>query len=261
MPQVAAHLAVQFPVAMFSLPHILFLLCLPLAAFLGIHVARKAGFSIKVLWTCALIGLVSEFEKILFFAREIPGHTGSRMAAGQLPLNMCPFQVILLLVLVLSGNPQKHKNILAYMFPTTIAGGFMATLIAAAIENYHGLLDISTYRYFFFHAMLVFLGFYLYFSKPINYDIKSYFTAIFGALLWLIAGIWMNGFFGWEPSVNFNFAVRPPAEGLPLLNLNNGWPAYIFTLIAMGTVLITLCYLPVIIREIRGFLKMREKPA
>ncbi|MCL1991694.1 MAG: YwaF family protein [Spirochaetes bacterium] len=252
--------AVQYPVAMFSLPHILFLMCVPLAAFLGIYIARKAGFSIKVLWTCAIIGLLCEFEKILFFAQET-AEGGRRMAAEQIPFNMCPFQVILLLVLVMSGNPRKHENILSYMFPTAISGGFMGILVATAIENYHGLLEISTYRYFFYHALLVFLGFYLYHSKPIHFGIKNWLIAILGALLWLTAGIWLNGFFGWDPSVNFNFAVRPPAAGLPFLNLNNGWPAYIVALVTLGFTLITLCYLPVIAREVRAIAGGGKKPA
>ena len=249
---------VLYPVTIMSVPHILFLsVLLPVAVFCASKLAKKYGFTKKIFWVCAFIAMVCETEKILFFVREAAG--GFRLPAEHLPFNMCTFQILLIFIVMLSANPQKHKILLSFMFPTMIAGGFMGMFVASAVQDFHGLLDIATYRYFFFHAMVVFLGFYLYFSKPIRYDIKSYLSALFFAYVMLISGIWMNAFFGWYPNANFMFSARPPSEGLPIINLNNGWTGYIFAIMCLGLLLITLCYLPVIIREARDFLKSRKK--
>ena len=48
---------------------------------------------------------------------------------------------------------------------------------------------------------------------------------------------------------NFLYVVRPPADGLPLLNLDNGWYAYFGALVLCGFVGITAVHLPFVIKE------------
>jgi hypothetical protein len=43
--------------------------------------------------------------------------------------------------------------------------------------------------------------------------------------------------------------MKPPMEGLPLLNLNHGWFVYFFTIVLLGLVLITLIHLPFMIKN------------
>ena len=65
-----------------------------------------------------------------------------------------------------------------------------------------------------------------------------------------IVMIWVNGALQ-AYDTNFLYVVRPPADGLPLLNLDNGWYAYFGALVLCGFVGITAVHLPFIIREIK----------
>jgi uncharacterized membrane protein YwaF len=123
-------------------------------------------------------------------------------------------------------------------------------MVIPAAAAWHGLLDLATYRYFFYHAMVVCAGLYLYWSKPIEYTIKSYGSALAIVSLSSVVAIWLNAFFGWDHRVNHMFIVRPPFEGLPILNLNHGWPVYMLALASIAVVLITVCYLPVIVKRL-----------
>ena len=245
--------------ALFSVPHIIFLAVLwPAAAILAFVLSKKIGYSKKLIWILAFLGLLCEIEKILFFVEETAG--GYRLPAEHIPINMCPFQIFFIFALAMAESPQKCKTIICYMYPSMVGGGFIGMLIPSVVVlGLHGLSDLATYRYFFFHAMLIFSGLYLYLSKPIQYSIKSYGTALAFVSMIVMLGIWINAFFGWDPTVNFWFLVRPPADNLPILNLNHGWPAYVLQLIWICTLLFTLCYLPVIIRETPELIKKIRK--
>ena len=251
---------ISHPIGLFSVTHIIFMAVIWLGAvFFAVFFARKFGYSKKLVWICTFLGLFCEIEKILFFMQETAG--GYRLPAEHIPINMCPFQIFFMLALALAENPQKCKTILCYMYPSMIGGGFIGMLIPSVIiQGYHGLTEFSTYRYFFFHGMIIFMGFYLFLSKPIRYTIKSYGTAIVFVFMTVLCSIWVNAFFGWDPTVNFWFIVRPPAENLPVLNLDHGWAIYVLQLIWICLLLFTLCYLPVIIRDMPGLIKkIKEK--
>lgn len=46
---------------------------------------------------------------------------------------------------------------------------------------------------------------------------------------------------------NFMFIVRPPLEGLPFLNLNHGYYIYLFRVIMLGVIGLSLFHLPFIV--------------
>ena len=73
-----------------------------------------------------------------------------------------------------------------------------------------------------------------------------------------LCSIWVNSALQ-QYNTNFFFTVRPPMKNLPLLNLDNGWWMYIFTLVILGIVLLGLFHLPFIIKEIK--LKKKAKLA
>ena len=238
---------VRYPVTFLSVPHIIFIsILLPTAIFLAFFLSKKFGFTKKIIWACAIIGMFCELERLLFFVTG--NENGYRLPPDFLPFNLCQFQVILIFILAFSENVHKHKLLLSFMYPTLVGGAFMGSIIPAA-AIYHGLLEIATYRYFFFHAMLMFFGLYIFLSRPIQYDLTNYAAGLFLTFVSMIFAIWLNAFFGWDPGVNHMFVVRPPIDGLPILNFENGWLRYMVDMLWVGLLLITLCYLPVIIRE------------
>ena len=247
--------AIPYPVTMLSLPHIIFMVTLlPIGTVCAIFLAKKFGFSKKIIWVYLILGMACEIEKILFFLEEVPGG-GMRLPPDHLPLNACPFMVILLFILALSEKPRKRRLMLSFMYPLMTAGGFIGMIIPSAAVHFHGLLDLSTYRYFFFHAMIISGGIYLYLSKPIEYSMKDYGMALFLIFSQMVASVWINGIFGWDHRVNQQFAVRAPLDGVPLLNMDKGWAVYMLNMMGIGVVLVTLCYLPVIIKSARALVK------
>jgi len=237
------------PVNPFSISHFTFLAVLwPAAVILAAFVSRKYGYSRKVVMICAIIGMLCELEKIFFFMERSPYGYGYRLPPSNLPFAMCPFQIFLIFALVFSDSLEKRRPLLAFMYPMLVGGGAVGMLLQYTY-NHHGLLEFATYRFFIYHTMLVFLGFYLYMAQPIRYTIKEYGMAIGLGVVAVIFAIWVNGFFGWDPRVNFLFVVRPPREGLPLLNLDRGWAVYIFQITWIAVSVFTLCYLRVIKRD------------
>ena len=239
----------SYPINLFSAAHLSFLALMPLAGVIAHFVAKKYGFSKKVIWVCSIIAMLCEIERLVFYMEEIPG--GFRLPANQIPINHCPFMVVLLFILALNEAPQKLRKLISFMYPMMVGGGFIGMLLPGEALATHGLSELATYRYFFFHAMVIFFGFYLYFSKPFEWNIKDYGIGLFLSFLSLFVGVWMNGFFAWAPEVNHMFVVRPPAPGLPILNFRHGWPGYMLDMMLIGAVLGSLCYLPVIIKTIK----------
>ncbi|MCL2805303.1 MAG: YwaF family protein [Treponema sp.] len=250
---------IQYPMGLFSVSHIIFLVVLwTLAAILAFYFSKKLGYNKKLIWVCAIIGILSEIEKILFFIEGT--EFGFRLPAEHLPFNMCPFQIFLIFALAVSECPKKCKILLYFMYPTMVGGGFIGMLIPSAAINFHGLVEFATYRYFIYHAMLIFLGLYLYLSKPVEYTIKSFGIASGLIFLVLILAIWLNAFFGWNPDVNFWFIVRPPVENIPVLNFNHGWLVYMLHLGWICMVLFIFCYLKEIIGEVKSIIgKIKKK--
>ena len=251
----AATIEPRYYIGLLSAPHILFLaILIPLAIIIAYFISRKFGFTKTVVWICLVIGILCELDKIFFFVEETPG--GYRLPAEHLPFNLCPFQIFLMFALAVSADVKKRTFLLAYMYPTMVAGAAFAMFVpSVVVHGYHGLLDFATYRYFFYHGMLVFLGFYLYMSKPIQFGIKSFGAAVLGISLVTIIIVWLNAFFGWDPAVNFFFLVRPPADNLPFLNLDRGWPVYMFNIMWICVMLFFFCYIKDVVRAVAGLLK------
>jgi uncharacterized membrane protein YwaF len=103
-------------------------------------------------------------------------------------------------------------------------------------------------------------------KKQIEITWKSHLQTMGIMLLIFIASIWVNSILSVtsvDPSdivlkstdidtyiyTNFFYSMKPPMEGLPLLNLNHGWFVYFLTIILLGLVLVSLIHLPFIIKE------------
>lgn len=209
-----------------------------------------------------ILALLSEVEKIFFFIADTG--SGFRLPAEYLPFNLCSLQIFFISALALSHNPKKLTILISFMYPALIGGGIMGSMVPSFVFDFHGLEHFATYRFFIYHAMLIFLGLYLYMSKPIEFNIKSFGYAFLVISMIFIFAVWINGFFGWNDETNFCYFVRPPAEGLPVINMDRGWNVYVFTFALIVLVIFFFCYLkeifrdvPVLIKSITG--KIRRK--
>ena len=108
-----------------------------------------------------------------------------------------------------------------------------------------------SYQCFVYHAGLMWYAIYLIMTKNVDMGIKSYFRNITIISSLMICMLWVNGALKIYDT-NFFFLVKPPVEGLPLLNLNNGWYVYLLTIVMLGIIFISLVHLPFIIKELKN---------
>jgi len=253
--------AVQYPVVFYTISHLGFIAVLwPAAVFLAVFLSRKYGFNHKIIWICMILAMASEIEKIFFFIADTG--SGFRLPAEYLPFNLCSLQIFFISILALSHNPRKLTVLISFMYPALIGGGIMGSMVPSFVFDFHGLEHLATYRFFIYHAMLIFLGLYLYMSKAIEFNIKSFGYAVLVITMIFIFAVWINGFFGWNEETNFCYFVRPPSEGLPVINMNRGWNIYVFTFAAISFLIFFFCYLKIIIADITALIKKncRHKP-
>ncbi len=104
------------------------------------------------------------------------------------------------------------------------------------------------YQCFVYHAGLLWWALYLICTKQVDLGKKAYLQnlAVLGSLLFVM--LWINSALS-VYDTNFFYVVRPPVEGLPLLNLDNGWMVYFLTIVCLGLVGVTIVHLPAMLRE------------
>lgn len=234
---------------MFSWQHILLLfifLAIPIT--LSILLAKKKVNLKWILYVCLGICFLSEVTRICFFTRETPD--GFYMFKNTIPLQLCSVQVIIIAIMALTKNENIKKNLIAFFIPTALMGAVMALIIPSNLIAY-GPWHVINFQYFIYHSMLIFLALFLYITNFKKLNIKSYITCLTLMGLFFMGSIFVNAMFQ-EGGVNFFYTAKPPVNGLPLLNLNHGWYLYIFNIIWIGALLITLTYLPIIIIDIKN---------
>jgi len=256
---------------MFSIGHILFIvICLPLAIGLAIFCAKKFGWNKRVLYAVLGIAIASEITKVFFFMQKMPmtdvhgnetGH-GYFLAPDQLPFMLCSIQIIFILLITFVKNKKFLTVLMAFMFPTLIGGGAMAFVVPNNPVNF-GFGSVIAFQFFIYHAMLVFLGIYMYLTKPVDFTIKSYFTAYLVLLVVAFLMIYVNSALGGpDKNTNFMYVVRGPMEGtsvdFPYMNTNHGWYVYMLQMASMAVLWFTILYSPVFYKAFRGWQAKRR---
>ncbi len=192
----------------------------------------------------ALIALASELCKIFTHIEEAEGG-GGVLEPGALPFHLCSILIFLIFYCALSGNQQRIAKITSFCLPISIWGGLLAILMATSGVDF---AKPYAYQCFLYHAGLLWWALYLLCTKQVDLGKKAYFTnlAVLTGLLFVM--IWVNSVLS-VYDTNFFYVVRPPADGLPLLNLDNGWLAYFLTIVGLGFAAVTLTHLPAMLRE------------
>lgn len=233
---------------MFSTTHLIWLaICAVLVtAFTIISVKFKFSFKTSTIIICAIIG-VSEFAKIMYSMRKATG-SGMVIRATALPFHLCSILIFIFAYLMFGKNEKTKEVLKSFVVPAGILGGILAIIIPTSGT---GFTQISTYQCFIYHSAIIWYALYLIFTHQAQLGLKAYARNLGLLFIFAIFNIWVNGALQ-QYNTNFMFLVRPPVEGLPILNLNNGWYAYFFTLITIAFVLVGIVHLPTIIKEIKN---------
>lgn len=192
----------------------------------------------------ALIALASELCKIFTHIQE-PSAGGGVLEPDALPLHLCSILIFLIFFCAFSHRQQLVDQTVSLCVPVALWGGPLAILMATSGVNF---AKPFAYQCFLYHAGLLWWALHMLLTKQVDLGFKAYTRnlKVLGGMLVMM--IWVNSALS-VYDTNFWFVVRPPAKGLPLLNLNHGWLCYFLTLVGIGLFALSVTHLPAIIRE------------
>ena len=169
---------------------------------------------------------------------------GFYLDVSDLPFHLCSMQLFFVTAIKFFVKKEETiHTILCFMFPTMLLGGTIALFIPTVGVSFS---NVQVYQYFIFHSVIVSFSIYLILNKVIKLTFKSMITTIEILAMLVFAAMWINSALN-EYDANFFYLARPPMDNLPILNLNNGWFAYFFTLLAIALVLMTALQLPIVL--------------
>ena len=188
----------------------------------------------------------SEISKIMSGMTESPDG-GMFLDPQSLPFHLCSLLLFSVIFITFGQDGPLKQSIIDFVAPLGTLGSICAILIPT---NGTDFTTIEAYQCFIYHAGLLWFSLYLIFSGQAHLNLKALGRNL-GILFFLTAiMIYINGALS-AYGTNFMYVVRPPMEGLPYLNLNHGWYAYFLRLLALGVGLLSLFYLPFILRAVR----------
>lgn len=234
---------------MFTTNHFILLAMALVVVFLVIFLNYKFKFTyeqnIKALF---VVGIISEIIKIasvmVYKVGDTFETTGGYIEPESLPFHLCTIQIFFVFALVFFIKNEKAKQVLLqFMFPTMCIGAALALFIPT---DGVGFDKLRTYQYFIYHGYLVGFAVYLVMSKTIIITWTTLFRNIAILFMFSIFAIYLNGIMQYA-NTNYMFVSRPPIDGLPILNLNQGWYVYYLKLSMTAVVLLFLIHFPFIL--------------
>ncbi len=236
---------------MFTTEHFIWLgICAALIAVLT-FVSLKFKFSFRTsAFIMAAVSVCSEVSKILShmeYVNEEDISEGMVIEATALPLHLCSMLIFVFFYLPFCKN-DKHKRFLTSLtVPVGLIGSLLALVMATSGTDF---TSPEAYQCFLYHAVMVWFAIYLVASKNADLGWRAWITNLVTLGCTAVAMIWVNGALQ-VYDTNFLYVVRPPADNLPLLNLDNGWYVYFGTLLVCGFVGITAVHLPFMIKDMK----------
>lgn len=223
---------------------------------IGICVLMVAGLlaaSLKGKWSrrkasrvMAVIALGSELCKIFTHIQGASGG-GGVLEPGALPLHLCSILIFLIFFCAVSKDEEKVGMVAAFCTPIGIWGGVLAIVMATSGVDF---LKPYAYQCFLYHAGLIWWVVHMICSKQVELGRRAYVRNLVTLAGLLFVMLWVNSILS-VYDTNFFYVARPPVEGLPLLNLDNGWYVYFATLVGLGLIALTVVHLPAMLREQR----------
>ncbi len=244
---------------MFSVEHFIWM-GLSLAFVVGMtFVSVKYKFSFK---TAALImlgiALACELSKIFSHMEFVNGKDASEgmvIEVTALPLHLCSILIFAYVYLPFSKEGRIRDFITSFSVPVALIGGILSVIMATSGTDF---LKPYAYQCFVFHSGMIWFALYLILAKQARLGWREYVQNVLTLAAVALVMIWVNGMFQ-DFDTNFFFVVRPPIDGMPMLNLDNGWYAYFAHLVFLGLIGVTLVHLPSMIVEFKN--RKKEKGA
>lgn len=233
---------------MFTLNHFIWLIIAIaiITTMLLINKYKKLSFNF-VLTFMFIICVVSESLKIS--SNMIDAYGGGKILdPGDLPFHLCSIQIFFIYFLkFVIKNEQTKEKLLNFMAPVMLVGGLVALMVPTVGVKFN---KAQVYEFFIYHAMIIFFALYILINNLTTYSWKTFFRNLGFLGILAVCSLWINSILsGSNEQVNFMYLSRPPMENLPLLNLNNGWYAYVATLASIAIIFMFLFHLVMILLQ------------
>ena len=161
----------------------------------------------------------------------------------QLSFHVCSIMIYAVILTNFIKNEELLGKIRSFMVPCLMIGALMALLIPT--EGVDPSVP-RVWQYMLIHGVLVFYGLHLAFIDRVDLSFKAYLNNLKFMLCLVLAALLMNSVLE-AYGTNFLFLRVPPMEGLPILNLDQGWFVYVLSLSAVAAVLLLLGHAPYMI--------------
>lgn len=233
---------------MFSTAHFIWLLIIAAAIVTASVLLKRFKVSHAVVQKTVCIVLIILKVFHLSLSMKVSGHGGMIIDQPQLSFHLCSLMIYAVVLINVIKNEKFVRTAKSFMVPCMLIGALMALLIPTeGVDVTHP----RVWQYMLIHGVLVFYGLYLGIIERVDMSVKAYLTN-----LKLLMGVVMLAFLMNSVleayGTNFLFLRQPPMEGLPILNLDNGWYVYFVSLAAVACLLLFLVHLPFIIRDAKG---------
>ena len=232
---------------MFTTEHFIWIgICIAIIAILLFISLKFKLDKRKVIIIMVIIAILSESLK-LFTHIKINDEGGGYINPKSLPFHLCSIFIFVFIFLLFNKNENIEKILISFFVPIGLFGGLLAILMATSGTDFKAPY---AYQCFVYHSGMVYAALYFMITRQVDLGLKAYIRNVLMLLALAIVMIWINGALS-VYNTNFFFVVEPPAENLPILNLNHGWYVYFLSLCLTGLLLETVISLPYIIKEKR----------
>jgi hypothetical protein len=228
---------------MFTTSHFIWLSAIAVLITLGLIAAKRFKLSNRAVGKAVMILLIvlKLFHMALSMKESEFG--GYVLHQTQLSFHLCSIMIYTTVFVNIFAEKKIAKPLKSFMVPCLFIGAAMALLIPTEGTD---PTVARVWQYMLIHGVLVFYGIYLATVEKVDLSFKAYLNN-----LKLLACVTLLGFLAnsvlEQYETNFLFLRVPPMENLPILNLNNGWYAYILTYIIGVSVILGLIQLPIVL--------------
>ena len=231
---------------MFTLEHIIWIVLCIIFIIAMMMIAKYKNMNLKKAGlVMSIIALISEISKILSNMEESM-EGGMHLEPGSLPFHLCSLMIFAVIYITFAKENKFKKLLINFTSVMGVLGSFCAIMIPT---NGTSFTSVLAYQCFVYHAGLLWFSLYLIVSKNATFSFKIMLQNMVILLILVIFNLYVNSALS-VYDVNFMYLTRPPMENLPILNLDNGWYAYLLSLLLVGLLLTTIFQLPFVLINI-----------
>ncbi|MDE6586560.1 MAG: YwaF family protein [Clostridia bacterium] len=217
------------------------------------------------LYVAAGYSAVSELVKVFSRIKTYDdlawkGGSGGFIDPSALPLHLCSILIFVVFILIFTKNEKLKSALLSFYVPVGLVGGLCALLIP---NDGVSFASVKVWQGFIYHSCTIWFSLYLIITKQVDLKLRAYIRNVIILLALVVVMIWVNGalqIYSMEGynDINYFFLVHPPIDGLPILNLNHGYAAYLATIIAIGFIAVSAVHIGPVIRQLKERYKKKE---